>query len=112
MQITPATAQDIARKSGGVLFETADLGRRRSTSPTARITCATCSTASAATRRSRWPPTTAGRATWTAGCRRPPGAGEPFRVADIPFPETREYVGRVRDAAREYRANYARELGL
>jgi soluble lytic murein transglycosylase len=38
--------------------------------------------------------------------------GERLRVADIPFPETREYVGRVLDARRDYRATYAGELGL
>ncbi len=39
--------------------------------------------------------------------------GERFRAADhIPFPETREYVGRVLSARAEYRQQYARELGL
>jgi peptidoglycan lytic transglycosylase len=39
--------------------------------------------------------------------------GEQFRVADhIPFAETREYVGKVLDARRDYRREYARELGL
>ena len=38
--------------------------------------------------------------------------GEPFRVSDIPFTETRDYVTRVRDARRSYRAEYARELGV
>ena len=31
---------------------------------------------------------------------------------DIPFPETRAYVERVQDAQRDYRREYARELGL
>ena len=39
--------------------------------------------------------------------------GEQFRVADhIPFPETRDYVGRVLAARDRYRHEYARELGL
>ena len=39
--------------------------------------------------------------------------GERFTVADhIPFPETRDYVGRVLSARREYRASYAHELGI
>jgi soluble lytic murein transglycosylase len=42
---------------------------------------------------------------WTAG-------GEAFKVAGIPFPETREYVGHVLDARRQYRDEYKRELGL
>lgn len=39
--------------------------------------------------------------------------GERFRAADhIPFPETRDYVSRVFEARRDYRREYARELGL
>jgi len=38
--------------------------------------------------------------------------GERLDVADIPFPETRAYVGRVLDARRDYRRSYADELGL
>ena len=39
--------------------------------------------------------------------------GEKFRVADhIPFEETRDYVHRVLNARKDYRANYARELAL
>ena len=38
--------------------------------------------------------------------------GERLDVADIPFPETRAYVGRVLDARRDYRRNYSAELGL
>ena len=35
-----------------------------------------------------------------------------FRASDIPFAETRAYVDRVLQARRDYRDNYARELGL
>jgi soluble lytic murein transglycosylase len=39
--------------------------------------------------------------------------GEEFDVAaHIPFPETREYVSKVLSARRDYRREYARELGL
>ena len=39
--------------------------------------------------------------------------GERFRVADhIPFPETRHYVEQVLSARRDYRREYAAELGL
>jgi len=38
--------------------------------------------------------------------------GHALTVAQIPFPETREYVQRVLQAQREYRATYAHELGL
>jgi soluble lytic murein transglycosylase len=38
--------------------------------------------------------------------------GGKLTVAEIPFPETREYVQRVLSAQREYRATYGRALGL
>jgi soluble lytic murein transglycosylase len=38
--------------------------------------------------------------------------GSELTVAAIPFPETRAYVERVQRAQRDYRAKYARELGL
>ncbi len=39
-------------------------------------------------------------------------AGGHLKAAEIPFPETREYVQRVLTAQRAYRATYPRELGL
>ena len=46
---------------------------------------------------------------WQAAAAR----GEKFDVAKhIPFAETRDYVHRVLSARREYRHNYAHELGL
>jgi peptidoglycan lytic transglycosylase len=39
-------------------------------------------------------------------------AGKPLSVSAIPFGETRDYVRRVLDAQRAYRATYPRELGL
>jgi len=38
--------------------------------------------------------------------------GSHLSESSIPFPETREYVHRVLEAQREYRAMYPRELGL
>ena len=62
--------------------------------------------------RSRSPPTTPGTATSTrwladAAARRATSSGR-----DIPFPETRAYVGKVLDARDDYRREYADELGL
>jgi soluble lytic murein transglycosylase len=39
-------------------------------------------------------------------------AGHALTQQEIPFPETREYVQRVLNAQRAYRATYPRELGL
>jgi soluble lytic murein transglycosylase len=38
--------------------------------------------------------------------------GHRLTVAQIPFPETQAYVERVLNAQREYRAGYAKQLGL
>ncbi len=38
--------------------------------------------------------------------------GRQLTIAAIPFPETRAYVERVLSAQRDYRAVYARQLGL
>ena len=89
--------------------------RRRSTSPTARTTCATCSRATTATRCSRSPPTTAGEGNvdrWVA--RAADGRALARRSSEIPFAETREYVGQVLDVRTDYRRKYrrrARALG-
>ena len=112
MQITPATARYIARKSGGVQFEIDDLA-----SPQVNISygayylryllnrfggderMALAAYNGGEGNVDRWRAEAAQR-------------GEPFRVSTIPFRETREYVTRVRAAERRYRAEYARELGL
>ncbi len=46
---------------------------------------------------------------WVA---RAQGEGRSLSVQEIPFAQTREYVRRVLDAQRAYRATYARQLGL
>lgn len=38
--------------------------------------------------------------------------GDRFSEADIPFPETREYVDRVREARADYASTYPGELGI
>ena len=113
MQLMPATADYIARKSGGTRFEQGDLA-------TPRINIAYGSwylrylldryggnelLAIAAYNGGE------GKVDeWIVEARR---RGERFRAADhIPFPETRDYVSRVFEARRAYRREYARELGL
>ena len=112
MQITPATAADIARKSGGTLFEIDDLA-----SPQVNISYGAYYLRYLLNRFDG--DTTLAVAAYNGGegnvdtwRQEAASRGEPFRVADIPFTETREYVTRVRDARRSYRAEYARELGL
>jgi soluble lytic murein transglycosylase len=113
MQLMPATADYIARKSGGTRFVQGDLAN-----PQINISYGAwylryllqhyhgnVALALAAYN--------AGEGKVDAWAQDAVDRGENFRVADhIPFPETREYVSKVLDARRAYRRAYARELGL
>jgi len=112
MQILPSTADYIARKSGGTEFEQGDLA-----SPQINIAygsfylrylldkydgdevLALAAYNGGEGQVDRWRAEASAR-------------GEEFAVAAIPFPETREYVGRVLTARDGYRREYPRELGL
>jgi soluble lytic murein transglycosylase len=112
MQLTPETAKDIARWTGGVAFTTKDLG-----TPQVNIaygayylrhmleryggnqSLALAAYNAGAGNVDRW--------LSEAGVQ-----GKTFRVRDIPFAETRGYVEAVDQAQHDYRANYADELGL
>ena len=113
MQLMPATADYIARKSGGTAFVQGDLA-----DPQINIAYGSwylryllqryhgnVALALAAYN--------AGEGKVDAWWQQAADRGEQFRVADhIPFPETREYVRDVLDARRAYRHEYRRELGL
>ena len=112
MQILPSTADYIARKSGGTQFVHGDLA-----DPQINIAygswylrylldhydgndrLAIAAYNAGQTNVDRW--------VAEAG-----GAGEFDKDADIPFAETRAYVASVEEKRREYRKNYARELGI
>jgi len=112
MQITPETADAIAKHSGGSRFEQSDLS-----SPQINISYGSYylrllldhyggndTLAIAAYN--------AGMGNvdkWVADAG---GADEFDHADDIPFPETRAYVENVMDRRREYRHNYGKELGL
>lgn len=111
MQITPETAADIARRSGGTTFTTADLA-----SPQLNIAYGTYHLRFLLDRYGgRVLPAVAA---YNAG----PGNvdrwiaeeaanGRDLTVDRIPFPETRAYVGKVLSARKEYRHRYGPELG-
>jgi soluble lytic murein transglycosylase len=112
MQITPETAEFIARRSGGVLFEQADLA-----TPQINIaygawylrylirhyegndTLAIAAYNAGQTNVDRW-------------VRRAGGPDRFDSARHIPFPETRAYVENVQDRRGQYRDKYGSELGL
>jgi len=113
MQILPSTADYIARKSGGTAFEQGDLA-----SPQINIAYGSFYLRYLMDRYDEndvlaLAAYNGGEGQvdrWLARARE---RGEKFRVAThIPFPETRDYVGRVMRAREGYRREYPRELGL
>jgi soluble lytic murein transglycosylase len=112
MQLTPQTARDIARKSGGTAFNVDDLG-----TPQVNIsygayylrylldryggneTFALAAYNGGEGNVDRW--IVAARA-----------RNEALTIDAIPFSETRAYVRRVQSAQRRYRATYRAQLGL
>jgi soluble lytic murein transglycosylase len=112
MQITPETADFIARKSGGFRFEHSDLA-----TPQINIAYgsyylrylldhydgnqapAIAAYNAGLTNADRWVAEAGGAGAFDAG-------------RDIPFPETRAYVANVLDRRDQYREHYSRDLGL
>jgi soluble lytic murein transglycosylase len=108
MQITPQTADEIARKSGGTEFEQGDLA-----TPQINISYGSWYL--------RWLLDRYGDNKTLAVAAYNAGSGNvdrwiaqdpSMRVDEIPFPETRAYVAKVLDAHRDYREEYSAELGL
>ena len=105
MQITPATAKDIERRSGGTTFTVKDLS-----DPQINISYGTYHLRSLLDRYSG--NEIAALAAYNAG----PGmadawGGSEMTIDDIGFPETRAYVEDVLDKRKAYRHKYAKELG-
>jgi len=105
MQITPDAANEIERLSGGTTFELRDLS-----DPEINIRYGTFLLRELFDRYDG--DAVAVLAAYNAG---PANAdrwgGSDLNVDGIPFPETRAYVEEVLDKQREYRAEYAKELG-
>ncbi len=108
MQITPETAAEIARKSGGIAFEQGDLR-----DPQINIAYGSYYL--------RWLLDHYGEDVMLAVAAYNAGTGNvdqwvardpEMRPSEIPFPETRAYVRRVLASRRAYRRAYRRELGL
>ncbi len=105
MQVTPATAQDIERHSGGTTFEVSDLS-----DPQINISYGTFYLRELLDRYGG--NEVAALAAYNAG----PGNADAWgasdmSVFDIPTAETRAYVTEVLEKQRDYRQKYPRELG-
>ena len=112
MQITPATAEFIAQRSGGTAFTQSDLA-----SPQINISYGSYYLRYLLRRFDA--DVVLGLAAYNGGegnvdrwLKEAADRGEAFTADDIPFPETRHYVKNVLKAQGEYRKRYASELGL
>ncbi len=112
MQITPDTARYIARLSGGTQFEQGDLS-------TPQINISYGAYYLRYLLKRYGDNTVLSLAAYNGGegnvdrwIADASMAERAFVVDEIPFAETREYVGRVLAARAEYREKYSRELGL
>jgi soluble lytic murein transglycosylase len=111
MQLEPATAQFLARRSGGTLFQTADLNH-----PTTNIAYGsyylryllTVYHGSKVLALAAYNGGETNVDGWEAAAR---AHGHTLRISEIPFSQTRAYVVKVLHAQREYRRVYARQLG-
>jgi soluble lytic murein transglycosylase len=105
MQITPETAKDVERHSGGTTFRLADLA-----DPEINIRYGTYRLRELLDRYEG--NEVAALAAYNAG---PANAdrwgGSELTVGDVEFPETRAYVEEVLEKQRAYREKYAKELG-
>ena len=112
MQILPTTAQDIAKKSGGISFSEKDLGTPQVNIAYGsyylrylldrygdNVVLAVAAYNAGETNVDRW----------MVNARQGDRA---FTLAEIPFSETRAYVERVLAARKDYRETYPGELGL
>ena len=112
MQLEPATADFIARRTHGYRFSTSDLA-----APQINIAYGSYYLRYLMDRY-RGDTTLAlaayngGEANVDSWLARARANGDQLTVATIPFPETRAYVRKVLDAVQAYRDNYARELGV
>jgi len=112
MQLTPDTAKFIAGKSGGTAFTVEDLATPRVNIAYGAWYLRYVMQRYDGNARKALAAYNAGEGNvdkWVAAAA---AAGHDFGLDDIPFPETRAYVENVLASQSEYRASYAKELGL
>jgi soluble lytic murein transglycosylase len=111
MQITPATAHEIARKSGGTEFVTGDLATAQVNISYGAWYLRYLMGRYAGNRTFALAAYNAGEGNVDRWIDRARQRDVDLTIAAIPFSETRTYVQRVLDAREEYRTSYASELG-
>src|SRR5215210_8617597 len=111
MQITPATAHEIARKSGGTAFVTGDLATAQVNISYGAWYLRYLIGRYAGNRTFALAAYNAGEGNVDRWLDRAQQRDEALTIEAIPFAETRAYVRRVLDARSQYRRSYARELG-
>lgn len=111
MQLMPQTALYLARRSGGTAFRVADLNTPRVNIAYGCYYLRYLLTEFHGNRVAALAAYNGGDTNVHGWIARAEAAGHPFRAADIPFPETRDYVQRVLQARSEYRHKYASQLG-
>jgi soluble lytic murein transglycosylase len=112
MQLTPATAQMIARKSGGVAFTVQDLGTPQVNIAYGAWYLRYLMGRYAGNETFALAAYNGGEGNVDRWINRAEQRHESLTIAAIPFSETRTYVQRVQQAKRQYRRSYARELGI
>jgi soluble lytic murein transglycosylase len=111
MQIMPQTAEFLARRSGATSFTLGDLGTPQVNIAYGSYYLRYLLDRYGGDKTLALAAYNGGEAnvdSWLASAR---AAGHRLTIADIPFPETRDYVTRVLQAQRDYRTTYATELG-
>jgi soluble lytic murein transglycosylase len=112
MQIQPATARFIARRSGGTGFTVADLSDPQTNISYGSYYLRYLLDGYGGNATLALAAYNGGETNVNAWIRKSGRGRAGFRESDIPFAETRAYVDRVLQARQDYRDNYSRELGL
>jgi soluble lytic murein transglycosylase len=112
MQITPATADFIARNSGGIRFKQSDLATPQINIAYGAYYLRYLIDRYGGNERLAVAAYNAGHGNVDGWVAKAGGADSFDMDEDIPFPETRAYVANVMERRGEYRDNYADDLGL
>ena len=112
MQLTPATAHYIARKSGGIAFNTKDLGTPQVNIAYGAYYLRYLMHRYGGNEAFALAAYNGGEGNVDRWIAQAQAKNEPLTVDAIPFAETRAYVHRVQNAQAEYRRTYKHELGL